>query len=166
MVELYLKHVKVKRLANKTTHRCGSSGKEKQPSESIWSAKKMVAMEWNNQGSSSKILADKRKSRDVNGFIFTQAWTMKNFAWIRFHFYTSLKRKTMLVKKKNCCMPPAWLYQSRYMPPKLPGIHGVDGMKVYLERLDWRMPPGFSHAPGWAAVIRMTGWVLGHFLWK
>jgi len=29
------KHVMVKRLANKTTLRCGSSGKEKQPSESI-----------------------------------------------------------------------------------------------------------------------------------
>jgi len=31
----YSKHVMVKRLANKTTHRCGPSGKEKQPSESI-----------------------------------------------------------------------------------------------------------------------------------
>ena len=29
------KHIIVKRLANKTTHRCGSSGKDKQPSESI-----------------------------------------------------------------------------------------------------------------------------------
>jgi len=49
------KHVMVKRLANKTTHRCGSSGKDKQPSESIWLAKEMVAMEWNNQGSSRRI---------------------------------------------------------------------------------------------------------------
>jgi len=31
----YSKHVMVKRLANKTTHCYGSSGKEKQPSESI-----------------------------------------------------------------------------------------------------------------------------------
>jgi len=29
------KHVKVKRMANKTTHRCSSSGKEKQPSENM-----------------------------------------------------------------------------------------------------------------------------------
>ena len=31
----YSKHVMVKRLANKTTHNCGPSGKVKQPSESI-----------------------------------------------------------------------------------------------------------------------------------
>ena len=39
------KHVIVKRLANKTTHCCGASRKEKHPSESIRSAKEMVATE-------------------------------------------------------------------------------------------------------------------------
>jgi len=39
------KYVMVKRLANKTTYRCGSLGNEKQPSERISSAKNMVEME-------------------------------------------------------------------------------------------------------------------------
>ena len=32
------------------------------------------------------------------GFIFIQAWNRENFAWDRFHFYTSLKRRKTMVE--------------------------------------------------------------------
>ena len=77
-----------------------------------------------------------------NGFIFRQAWTIGNYAWIQFHVYTSLKWKTMpkfsfiftqAWNEKLClglvCMPPTWWLNSRCMPPKLHYIH--------LSRLLW-----------------------------
>ena len=65
--------------------------------------------------------------------------TKINYAWNRFHFYTSLKRKQTMLEKVS--MPPAWWLNSRYMPPKLQSIWKADGVKVQItrsrERLDW-----------------------------
>ena len=65
--------------------------------------------------------------------------TKINYAWNRFHFYTSLKRKQTMLEKVS--MPPAWWLNSRYMPPKLQSIWKADGVKVQVtrsrERLDW-----------------------------
>ena len=41
--------------------------------------------------------------------------TKINYAWNRFHFYTSLKRKQTMLEKLS--MPPAWWLNSRYIPP-------------------------------------------------
>ena len=58
--------------------------------------------------------------------------TKINYAWNRFHFYTSLKRKQTMLEKVS--MPPAWWLNSRYMPPKLQSIWKADGVKVQVTR--------------------------------
>ena len=65
--------------------------------------------------------------------------TKINYAWNRFHFYTSLKWKQTMLEKVS--MPPAWWLNSRYMPPKLQSIWKENGVKVQVtrsrDRLDW-----------------------------
>ena len=55
------KHVMVKRLANKTTHCCGSSGKEKQQSESNDWPKRW--RQWNE--TTKAHLADKNDNHEI-----------------------------------------------------------------------------------------------------
>ena len=104
----------VKRLANKTAHCNCSSKRVKQPSESVWSAKGMVAMgwkqpriiwlkrliEWKSQGLKWKWVhfytSLNHRELCLDSVSFLHKLEMKNYAWIEFHFYTSLKRRTML----------------------------------------------------------------------
>ena len=133
----------VKRLANKTTHCKCSSKRVKQPSESMWLAKQMVTME----GEKPRLIWRKRliewKSRGLK-YRWVHFYTSlnhrelclesvsclhkletKNYAWIQFHFYTSLKRKIMLefgfifrqARNEKLClklvyMPPTWWKES------------------------------------------------------
>ena len=114
-------------------------------------------MEWENQGSSGRNRLIKWKSEEVKGKVsflhkleirklclklvsfLHKLETKINYAWNRFHFYTSLKRKQTMLEKLS--MPPAWWLNSRYMPPKLQSIWKADGVKVQVtrsrERLDW-----------------------------
>ena len=134
----FSEQVKVKRLANKTTHHRGSSGTGK---TTKW--KHMIGQADSDDGVRKPRLIWQRQADKMtvtrgkmDGFIFTQAWnqgtllevgfilhkleTKINYAWNQFHFYTSLKRKQTMLEKVS--MPPAWWLNSRYMPPKLQSI--------------------------------------------
>ena len=59
-------------------------GRVKKPSERVWSAKHMVTMEWENQGSSGRNKLLKWQSREIR--------------WEWFQFYTSLKHGKLCLK--------------------------------------------------------------------
>jgi len=69
----------------------------KQPSESEWSAKEIVEMECNNQGSSSKIWLLKMEimiGKKGSSFIFTQAWNEKTLCLYLLSFIHKLEIET------------------------------------------------------------------------
>ena len=66
--------------------------REKQPSESVWSTKEMVVMRGKQPRLNRLIEWQSQGLKIENGFIFRQAWTLGNYAWIQFHVYTCLKQ--------------------------------------------------------------------------